>query len=139
MKTKYPHVFRSIRIRGVDFKNRIELAPPSPNRADKDGRVCREFVDWFRPFARGGAATVHVGNSVIDSEESSDEERQLDVGNDGSILPLSTFSEMCDTYGAHASLELNHCGIDSNPSKIGRPAISASSLIMPAEKMRAEA
>src|SRR5690554_6624375 len=102
MSTNYPNVFESIRIRGVDFKNRIEMAPPSPNRADKDGRVCREFVDWFRPMAKGGAATIHVGNSVIDSSESSDEERHLDMGNDGAILPLSTFVEMCESYGCQA-------------------------------------
>lgn len=137
MSNKYPHVFESIRIRGVDFKNRIEMAPPSPNRADRDGRVCREFVDWFRPVAKGGAATIHVGNSVIDSSESSDEERQLDIGSDAAILPLSTFVEMCESYGCQASLEINHCGRDTNPSRIGRPAISASSMITPMEEMRA--
>lgn len=137
MSTKYPHVYESIRIRGVDFKNRIEMAPPSPNRADKDGRVSREFVDWFRPIAKGGVAVIHVGNSVIDSSESSDEERQLDMGSDGAILPLSHFVEMCESYGCQASLEINHCGRDTNPSRIGRPAISASSMITPMEEMRA--
>ena len=28
-----------IRIRGVQFRNRLELAPPSPNLADREGRV----------------------------------------------------------------------------------------------------
>jgi 2,4-dienoyl-CoA reductase-like NADH-dependent reductase (Old Yellow Enzyme family)/thioredoxin reductase len=137
MSNKYPHVFQSIRIRGVDFKNRIEMAPPSPNRADKDGRVSREFVDWFRPIAQGGTAIIHVGNSVIDSTESSDEERQLDMGSDGAVLPLSHFVEMCESYGCQASLEINHCGRDTNPARIGRPAISASSMITPMEQMRA--
>jgi len=137
MSSNYPNIFQSIRIRGVDFKNRIEMAPPSPNRADRDGRVSQEFVDWFRPLAQGGTGVIHVGNSVIDSEESSDEERQLDVGSDGCILPLSQFVEMCESYGCHASLEINHCGKDSDPEKIGRPAISASSIITTAEIMRA--
>lgn len=135
----YPHVFKSIRIRGVDFKNRIEMAPPSPNRADRDGRVSREFIDWFKPIAEGGTAMIHVGNSVIDRAESSDEERQLDLGTDGCILPLSQFAEMCESFGCQASLEINHCGMDSDPFRIGHPAISASAIITPAEMERAKA
>ena len=61
MGSRYEHVFAPIRIRGVDFKNRLELAPPSPNLASRDGRVTTEFVDFFRVFARGGAAVLHVG------------------------------------------------------------------------------
>ena len=55
MGSKYKHVFEPIRIRGVDLKNRIIMAPPSPNVASPDGFVTRDFVDWMRPFARGGS------------------------------------------------------------------------------------
>ncbi len=106
MGSKYEHVFAPIRIRGVEFKNRLELAPPSPNLADRQGRVTTEFVDFFRSFARGGAAIVHVGNSVVDIKEVCDEERQLDLGSDDCILPLTLFVEMCHGYGARASLEI---------------------------------
>ena len=112
MGSKYKHVFEPIRIRGVDFKNRLELAPPSPNLADREGRVTPEFVDFFRPFAKGGTAVIHVGNSVVDIREACDEERQLDLGSDACILPLTRFVEMCQGYGAHASLEINHNGKD---------------------------
>lgn len=137
MGSKYEHVFAPIRIRGVDFKNRIELAPPSPNRADKEGKVTPEFIDWFRPFAKGGAAILDVGNSLIDFTESRDEERQLDLSTDEAILPLSRFSEMCEGFGAHASLEINHCGADAAFEKTGRPAIGPSSIIPISEQGRA--
>jgi len=91
MGSKYKHVFEPIRIRGVEFKNRLEMAPPSPNLADRQGRVTPEFVDFFRSFARGGAAIIDVGNSVVDIREASDEERQLDLGTDECILPLTRF------------------------------------------------
>ena len=132
-------MFAPIRIRGVEFKNRLELAPPSPNLADRQGRVTTEFVDFFRSFARGGAAIIHVGNSVVDIKEVCDEERQLDLGSDDCILPLTRFVEMCHGYGARASLEINHNGKDSDPGKTGRPAFSPSSLIPSHEKWRAPA
>ncbi len=137
MGSRYEHVFSPLRIRGVDFKNRLELAPPSPNLASRDGRVTTEFVDFFRVFARGGAAVLHVGNSVVDIKEASDEERQLDLGSDECLLPLSRFAEMCDGFGALASLEINHNGKDSHFDKTGRPAYSSSSFVPTMEKFRA--
>ncbi|MBN1568285.1 MAG: FAD-dependent oxidoreductase [Acidobacteria bacterium] len=138
MGSKYEHVFNPIRIRGIDFKNRLEMAPPSPNLASKEGRVTPEFVDFFRPVAKGGVAIIHVGNSVVDIREACDEERQLDLGSDDCILPLTRFVEMCHGYGALASLEINHNGKDSDCGKTGRPAISPSSIIPSSELWRAK-
>ena len=45
MGSKYEHVFKPITIRGIDFKNRITLAPPSPNRAAPDGLFTHELVE----------------------------------------------------------------------------------------------
>jgi 2,4-dienoyl-CoA reductase-like NADH-dependent reductase (Old Yellow Enzyme family)/thioredoxin reductase len=136
MGSHYEHVFEPIRIRGVQFRNRLELAPPSPNLADREGRVTTEFVDFFRPFAKGGAAVLHVGNSVVDIREACDEERQLDLGSDACILPLTRFVEMCHGYGALASLEINHNGKDSDVDKTGKPAYSPSSFVPSAEIWR---
>jgi 2,4-dienoyl-CoA reductase-like NADH-dependent reductase (Old Yellow Enzyme family)/thioredoxin reductase len=138
MGSKYAHVFEPIRIRGVEFKNRLELAPPSPNLADREGRATPEFVDFFRSFAKGGTAILHVGNSVVDIKEACDEERQLDLGSDQCILPLTRFAEMCRGYGALASLEINHNGKDSDFDKTGKPAFSSSSFIASSEIWRAQ-
>ncbi|NLT66280.1 MAG: FAD-dependent oxidoreductase [Acidobacteria bacterium] len=138
MTSGYPHVFEPLRIRGVQFKNRLEMAPPSPNLADREGRVTTEFVNFFRPIAKGGVAVIHVGNSVVDIREACDEERQLDLGSDACILPLTRFVEMCHGYGALASLEINHNGKDSQYEKTGRPAYSASPIIASSELMRAK-
>jgi 2,4-dienoyl-CoA reductase-like NADH-dependent reductase (Old Yellow Enzyme family)/thioredoxin reductase len=138
MGSKYKNVFEPIRIRGVDFKNRLEMAPPSPNLADREGRVTTEFVDFFRSFARGGVAIIDVGNSVVDIKEACDEERQLDLSSDDCILPLTRFVEMCEGYGAHASLEINHNGKDSQFEKTGKAAYSVSSMIASKEIYHAQ-
>ncbi len=137
MGSRYEHVFAPLRIRGVDFKNRLELAPPSPNLADREGKVTTEFVDFFRGFARGRVAVIHVGNSVVDKREACDEERQLDLGTDDCILPLTRFAEMCLGFGVQPSLEINHNGKDSHYDKTGRPAFSCSSFISSMERYRA--
>lgn len=139
MGSNYPHVFEPLRIRGVQFKNRLEMAPPSPNLASRDWKVTKEFVDFFRPFAKGGVGIIQVGNSIVDITEASDEERQLDLGTDDCILPLTRFVEMCQGYGCQPSLEINHNGKDSQFEKTGKRAYSASSFIASREKLVAAA
>ncbi len=138
MGSIYRHVFAPIRIRGVDFKNRIEMAPPSPNLADPDGRVTPEFVECFRSVAKGGAAVISVGNSIIDLSEARDEERQLDLGRNDFILPLTRYAEMCLGYGVQPSLEINHMGMDAPYDRYHTPAIAPSSYIRPFEMMLAK-
>jgi 2,4-dienoyl-CoA reductase-like NADH-dependent reductase (Old Yellow Enzyme family)/thioredoxin reductase len=139
MGSKYEHVFSPIRIRGVDFKNRIELAPPSLNLASLDHFVTHEFVDLNRSIAYGGAAILDVGNVIVDISESADEERQLDLSSDDCIIPLSWLAEMCEGFGAHASLEINHGGKDSDSGKTGKPSYGPSSYISDRERLNAAA
>ena len=135
---KYPHVFSPIRIRGVDFKNRIVLAPPSPNLASRDGKITPEFIDWFRMFARGGVCTLYVGNSSIDITECKDEAYQLDLSNEDGVRELARYADMCKEYDCHASLEINHNGENTAFETVGHAPYSSSPNISSTERARAE-
>ncbi len=80
MGCNYPHIFEPITIRGVTFKNRVELAPPGAmGTGDENGFITNRFIANFRQFARGGIAIVSVGNCTIDINESSDEGNQIQL------------------------------------------------------------
>ena len=138
MNSKYTHVFSPINIRGIDFKNRIVLAPPSPNLAGTDGEITPEFIDWFRMFARGGVCTIYVGNSSIDITECKDEAFQLDLGDDCRIRNLARFADMGKQYGCHASLEINHNGENTAFETVGHAPFSSSPNISSTELARAK-
>jgi 2,4-dienoyl-CoA reductase-like NADH-dependent reductase (Old Yellow Enzyme family)/thioredoxin reductase len=99
--------------------------------------VTHQFVDWFRMFARGGAAILYVGNSSIDITECNDEECQLDLRSDRCILPLSWYTEMALEFDCHASLEVNHNGKDTTFDAVGHLPFSSSPIPGDSEKMRA--
>lgn len=138
MASNYKHVFSPITIRGIDFKNRITLAPPSPNLASPDGLVTHDFVDWFRMFARGGVCTLYVGNCSIDITECKDEAFQLDLSDDRCILPLTWYADMCKQYGCHASFEINHNGENTAFETVGHAPFSSSPNISSTEMTRAK-
>lgn len=137
MRSRYTHVFSPIRIRGVDFKNRIFLAPTTPVLSTPDGYVTRELVDWFRMFARGGVCTLYLGNCSIDLTENNDQGYQLELGKDDCIYPLSLYADMCKQFGCHASLEINHGGEGVPYEMVGHAPYSSSSFISEDEILRA--
>ena len=138
MGSRYSHVFSPIRIRGVDFKNRVTLAPATPVLSTSDGFITHELVDWFRMFARGGVTTMYLGNCSVDLRENKDQNYQLDLGTDEAIMPLSWFADMAKQYDAHASLEINHAGEGIGYETFNRPAYSSSSFISEDEILRAK-
>ena len=142
MNSKYPHVFDPITIRGVYFKNRIELAPPGCGGGGTDnGFVTPSVVEYFRPYAEGGAAIISVGNCSIDITECNDEgPHQLELRYDACIPALSTFGTMCRSYGAQGSIEVNHCGATQGNlpnSKAGDNGFAPSAIVTAAEIVRA--
>ena len=143
MSTKYPHVFDPITIRGVYYKNRIEFAPPGCGGGGDDrGFATPQFVDYFRPYARGGASIISVGNCTIDITECNDEgAHQIELKYDECIPPMSEFASMCKLYGAHGSLEVNHCGATQGNlpgSKGGDNGFAPSAIVTAAELVRAQ-
>ena len=138
MGSQYPHVFTPISIRGVDFKNRISLAPTTPVMSTYDGMVTPELIDWFRMFARGGASTLYLGNCSIDLRENNDQGYQLDLGTDRAIYMMARLADACREYACHASFEINHGGEGVPYETFGRPPWSSSSYISEDEILRAK-
>ena len=138
MASAYSHVFEPIRIRGIDFKNRVFLAPTTPVLSTPEGIVTHELVDWLRSFARGGVCTLYLGNCSVDLSENKDQSFQLDLGTDQAVLPLSWYADMCRQYACHASLEINHAGEGVAFETFGRPGWSSSSFISDDELLRAK-
>ena len=136
MSSRYTHVFSPLRIRGVDFKNRIFMAPHTPTLSTPDGFVTPALVDWARMFARGGVCTVNLGNTSIDRSESYDQSYQIDLGTDACVYPLSQLADACSQLGCHATLEINHAG--EGTLMTGTVGYSSSSFISDDELLRSK-
>ncbi len=110
MRGTYDHVFTPIVIKGVEYKNRIEVSPTIPYMATSDGLATQEMVEYHRALARSGAGIVNIGDSMVNFRWGKNHEGQLDLGRDDVITGLSQVWEGISRYGAIPSIELNHGG-----------------------------
>lgn len=131
---KYQHIFKPLTIKGVEFKNRIEVAPMVPCMATPEGWVTKELIEFYRPFAKGGAGIVTVGDSAINWEHAMDHEGQLNLGDDNVKMGLDDLADEIQRYGAVISVELNHGGRFANSMNLASKGLKpVSSTPKPAE------
>ncbi|MBP2650368.1 MAG: FAD-dependent oxidoreductase [Firmicutes bacterium] len=131
---KYKNVFSPIVIKGVEFKNRIQLAPMVPCMATPEGWVTKELIEFYRPFAKGGAAIVTVGDSAVNWTHAMDHEGQINLGDDNVKMGLDQLADEIQRYGAVISVELNHGGRFSNSINLASKGLKpVSSTPKPAE------
>ena len=65
-KSRYPHAFSPLEIRGVTFRNRLWQAPPGCFfSGDERGFVTEKFVNYFRQYARGGVTHRELADLVV--------------------------------------------------------------------------
>jgi len=109
----FKHIFTPIRIGKVMVKNRIETAPAQPFLAAMDGGISREYIEWEKAFARGGAGIVTLGVTSIIYENPPRVGHVLNLGTDKCINGLERMAEAIHRYGAKASIELCYHSQDS--------------------------
>ncbi|NLO47225.1 MAG: FAD-dependent oxidoreductase [Clostridiales bacterium] len=125
---KYPHLFEPLKVRGAVFKNRIFSAPQGYYNVGPEGYPNADATAYFEAKARGGMASVCVGDGVVHS--STGPKRSLPPLEDpGSRAGLATLAASVSRHGCIASMELNHGGMFTRGLlKAGRPLYGPSAM-----------
>ncbi len=103
----FDHIFEPLKIGNTVFKNRIQMAPIGP-LFGSNLPVTREHYEWARQIARGGAATVSIGDNSVAPPAGVTAPAVLSLASDQVINPLSIFAETIHRFGAKASIQLNY-------------------------------
>lgn len=116
---KYPNLFSPIKIGPLTLKNRIVSAPTSLAELSAEGHLTRENIAYYKLKARGGAAAVTVGESIVHSATGKSHPKQILLDDEGVIPSLVEVADAIHQYGAIASIELSHGGMECDPAFLG--------------------
>lgn len=107
---KYPHLFSPIRVGNVVFRNRIFASPTGWVDIKDDHTLGDNAIDYYVEKAKGGAASVCVGECQVDFPRSPRGTRCIDLLNPFNLFYLGRMADGIKRHGAVASAELSHCG-----------------------------
>lgn len=107
---KYPHLFSPIKVGNVVFRNRIFAPPTGWVDIKNDCTLGDNAIDYYAEKAKGGAASVCVGECQVDRPRGSRGDRCIDLLNPFNLFYMGRIADKVKRYGAVASAELSHCG-----------------------------
>lgn len=139
---KYSHLFQPIRLGGLTMKNRIFSAPTSLNWGAVDGNLTLDTIAYYELKAKGGAAVVTMGESIVHSKTGKSHDRQVELDNPTSLVGLAQLARAIKRHNAIPSAELSHGGkwgglaSMAGSLKDGKVAYGASDEMTPAGPVR---
>lgn len=107
---KYQNLFQPITIGNITFKNRIFSAPTSLNWGAVDGNLTLDTIAYYELKAKGGAAVVTMGESIVHTATGKSHDRQVELDNPTSLVGLAQLARGIKRHGAVPSAELSHGG-----------------------------
>ncbi len=107
---KYPHLFSPIKVGNVVFRNRIFASPTGWVDIKSDCTLGDNAIDYYAEKAKGGAASVCIGECQVDRPRGSRGEKCVDLLNPFNMFYLGRIADKIKRHGAVASAELSHCG-----------------------------
>lgn len=107
---KYKNIFTPIRIGNLTIKNRIFAAPTSFTWLDVDGNLTPEIISHYELIAKGGAAVVTYGESIVHAATGKSHDRQMCLDNPTCLISLSQLVRAIKRHGAVPNIQLSHGG-----------------------------
>ncbi|MCX6649571.1 MAG: FAD-dependent oxidoreductase [Candidatus Bathyarchaeota archaeon] len=122
--THFPKLFSTMKLGPYVLRNRIEAAPMGAH-GSPDGYLTSENTAYYELRAKGGAAIVTLGESMIDSKGTS-HGRVTPLDDPGILSSLVNTTDAIKRHGAVASIELLHAGIRSGTPRPDDPVYGPS-------------
>ncbi|NLV37407.1 MAG: FAD-dependent oxidoreductase [Clostridiaceae bacterium] len=111
--TNYPNMFSRFRIKSMDLKNRIALAPMGTFSENRNGSPNEKQIEYYRARARGGVGLVILEGQYTTNRTDPWIDYVTIAGTDEQMQGWALLAEACKAEGAKICLQLS-CGLGRN-------------------------
>lgn len=115
MHERYPHLFSPLKLGPYTLKNRIVATAMSAGNLDAEYKMTDMTYAMFENFAKGGAAVVTVGNTLVHTPTGNNHGRCIKLDDPVSMSSLIRLSDRIKRHGVLASIQLLHGGRRADP------------------------
>lgn len=94
----------------IKLKNRLVMPPMATAKANNDGKISKEVIDYYDEKSKGGYISLIIIEHSYISEDGKASLNQLSVDDDSCIEGLSKLADIIHKNGSKAVMQLNHAG-----------------------------
>ena len=130
MRNSNSKLFNSFKIKGMELKNRIVMAPMHTKFASESGEVTDRMISYLVERAKGGAGLIILENTCIDWKYGRAAGNPVTLHDDLNRSGLSNIALAVHRYNTKIVTQLHHTGRQNLRSNIdGREAPVAPSVV----------
>jgi len=129
---KYPHLFKPLKIKNVELKNRIVKSSQWFIYVEPDGSVGERLKCWYESLAKGGVGLITVEESVPDYPLGASNVPHMRLDEDRFIPGLTELADIIHKYDCPAFVQITHAGPAHNPQVANLQPVAPSSMDPPA-------
>ena len=119
-------IFEEIKAKNIDFKNRIIMPPIATAKADENGHISQELLDYYEEKTSHGLfSLVIVEHNFIDPLGKASG-RQVSIADDSAIEGLKKLANLIKESGSKAVVQINHAGSAAREKIIGQRPVGPS-------------
>ncbi len=123
-------LFTSARLGGLEFKNRLIMAPMVRNYADEQGRMTERYLAHLERIAEGGVGAIILEASFV-SPEGRGFRHELGLHSDGVIAGLHEAARTAHAHGVRIGIQLYHAGRQTSARVTGEQPVAPSEIPCP--------
>ena len=124
------HLFQPIKIRGLELKNRVVMAPMVVNYATSEGAVTQQLIDYFVARAWGGVGLIMAEASYV-RPDGRGFRHELGIHKDDLIPGLRELTHLVHEGHAKIGIQIFHAGRQTSSAITGVQPVAPSPLADP--------
>lgn len=127
-------LFEKLKAKNISFKNRIIMPPMATAKADENGHVSQDILDYYDEKTKDKIfSTVIVEHNFVDPLGKASH-NQMSIANDSDIDGLKKLVKVIQNNDAQAIVRISHAGSSASKDVIGASPLAPSSLKNPSKK-----
>ncbi len=115
----------------LPLKNRLVMPPMATLKAEINGSVSRELLDFYDEKTRGGYIGLVIIEHSFISQQGKANEKQISVAHNDMIEPLKKLAALIQKNGSKAVIQLNHTGSAARSEVTGMEPVGPSAICNP--------
>ncbi|WP_306489676.1 NADH:flavin oxidoreductase [Anaerococcus octavius] len=127
-------LFEKLKAKNISFKNRIIMPPMATAKADENGHVSQDILDYYDEKTKDKIfSTVIVEHNFVDPLGKASH-NQMSIADDSDIDGLKKLAKVIQNNHAQAVVQISHAGSSASKDVIGEIPLAPFSVKNPSKK-----
>jgi len=122
---------KTIQAGNLTLKNRLIMPPMATSKAEVDGKVNQDIIDYYAEKSEGGYISLIIIEHSFIMQEGKASVQQLSIADDSVVEGLKKLAEVIHKNGSKAVMQINHAGNAASEEVIGTTPVAPSAVENP--------